>query len=106
MAAAREQEQRIRALQREQARLLEELGRAQAALEQGATASSPAGAPSPPAQAPPSVDIGRLLRDQKDVLHAQHEAAISVRWLVACHRSRVCQGVKQGTRWGSICRSC
>lgn len=87
-AAAAQHTSALAALQAERDRLLEDqqrlvqaLAEQQAALAEAAGAVPGGAAPSPlpaPSPAPPSLDVLRVLRDQKEALRAQHEATVAV----------------------------
>lgn len=80
-----DQQQLVQAVAEQQAALSAQLPEAELAGDESHEAVTPRAA-TPPAcsPGPPSLDVIRLLRDQKEALQAQHEATVEVRRPARC----------------------
>lgn len=75
-----DQQQLVQAVAEQQAALCAQLPEQEQVAKEAHEALTP-NADTPPARSPgpPSLDVVRLLRDQKEALQAQHEATVEVR---------------------------
>lgn len=99
-AQARQLERELATAQAEHDRLVAAL---EDALEAAADTPVTTDAATVPSPHPPSVDIGRLLRDQKESLRAEHEAALKVRRATAVDSNH---SMKHSLSWGVQIQCC